>query len=247
MKFLLSIMRLMIGTGVMVMAVLGMGLSGCAKGPEDRMEQAQVLLEEKYGESFLVTDYGNQVIGSGYYTVKAYAREYPELLFTVHVDDDGKHFTDNYVERRVGQKISGQVLLNLSMLHGYSYVYTQVPQAVLDITDADITPQNYIAQNQASLITVHLSYCPDGDTPESLYEMLTGAMRGMEYVNGMLAVNITDEKTLREIQNYCEGTDSLDADYNALKDRCTVLMIPIEDGKIEWTRERFSETVQGIL
>ena len=238
-------MRVRICIGVLIMVLAGM--AGCAKGPEERSEQAEALLEEKYGESFIVTEYGNQIVGAGYYTVKAYAREYPELPFTVRVDDDGKHFSDNYVERRVAQKISSQVLLNLASLPGYTYIFTQVPAAVLDITDADISAEDYIAKNPANLITINLTYCPIGDTAESLYDSLAGALKGLDFLQGMIVLNIADEETLREIQMFCDEKGSLDGDYKALENRCRSYSIRYSDGRLSQSREEFLGALEGQM
>ena len=81
------------------LAVTAVTISGCGRSGKE--QQAQKLLEGKYGERFSVSVDKFQELGAGYYTGKAYSAQYPDMPFSVNVDNNGKNFSDNYVERRV--------------------------------------------------------------------------------------------------------------------------------------------------
>ena len=74
----MKINYLALGIGVLIMAEI---LTGCSDYRKARTKEAQSLLEEKYQEEFVVTEYRGQQLFEKSYTVWAYSREHPELLF----------------------------------------------------------------------------------------------------------------------------------------------------------------------
>ena len=95
------------------MAEVTAALSACGK-QDERIRTAEQLLNQKYGEEFSVTSYDGQEMMASYYEVTAYANEHPTLPFEASVNSDGSAVSDDYVARRVCERISEQVALNLS-------------------------------------------------------------------------------------------------------------------------------------
>ena len=204
------------GVAIMILA----GLTGCIGGVEARIKLAQELLEDKYGESFTVSEYGSQEIGSGYYTARAYAREYPEIPFTVNVDNDGKNFSDNYVARRVCARIAEQVSLNLDGMQGHYHVYVEPMVNGHGLDQPDMSISDFVQHNPANRFKICIFYAPENDA----------------------AMNVSGiYENLSEIQQYCEATDTVTSEHIELARECKVVSVPFTSGILNMTQQQFEE------
>ena len=204
-----------------------------------KRQTAETLLEEKYGEQFVVGTYNEQTLSDGYYTVHAYAKSHPELPFTIHVDNNGKHFSDNYVERRVAQKITKQVSKNAESFLIKPCVYTVVPAAVLGEVNQDISIEDYIAQNPANPVTIHMTVKEGEEPAERIYSCLSDTIKEFHYLHGIIILNVADKETLEEIRSCSSKTDSLGEDYSLLRSTCRSYSLRYSSGRLSFNREQF--------
>lgn len=229
------------GVAIMILA----GLTGCIGGVEARIKLAQELLEDKYGESFTVSEYGSQEIGSGYYTARAYAREYPEIPFTVNVDNDGKNFSDNYVARRVCARIAEQVSLNLDGMQGHYHVYVEPMVNGHGLDQPDMSISDFVQHNPANRFKICIFYAPENDAAmnvSGIYENLSRTLTGLEILSGgTIELYLTGEEKLSEIQQYCEATDTVTSEHIELARECKVVSVPFTSGILNMTQQQFEE------
>lgn len=204
-----------------------------------KSQTAESLLEEKYGEQFVVGANNEQALLDGYYTVHAYAKSHPELPFTVHVDNDGKQFSDNYIERRVAQKITEHIYENAKSFLTEPCVYTVVPAAVLGGKDPDISIEDYLAQNPANPVTVHVTVKEGEEPAERIYRCLSDSVQELRCLHGLIVLNIADKETLEKIRLCSYKTDSLGEDYHLLQGSCRSFNIRYSSGSLSFNKAQF--------
>lgn len=227
-----------------VLALIAAALTGCGLFQVKNNQSAQALLKEKYGESFIAIEDNVQTAFDGYYTVHAYPVKRPGITFTAHIDNNGKHFSDNYVERCVAWKISDCISKNMSSLSVKPCIYTVVPAGVLNEKNQDISIEDYISKNKKNLVTVHITICRGTDPPETVYGHIANAVQELDCLQGLIVVNVADEKTLDSIHSYCSGTDSLGYGYDELRDKCLSFDMRYSEGKLSCSREQFSDILR---
>ena len=223
---------------VMLTVSVAVFACGCSLWGEKR-QTAETLLEEKYREQFVVGDNNEQTLLDGYYTVHAYSKSYPELPFTVHIDNDGKHFSDNYIERRVAQKITEHFFKNTASFTTRPCIYTVVPAAVLKGKTPDISIEDYMALNPVNPVTIHITIKKGEAPPEKIYEWLTVTMQELECLHGIIVLNIADKETLEKIRLCSYKTDSLGEDYHLLQGSCRSFNIRYSSGSLSFNKAQF--------
>ena len=142
---------------------------------------------------------------ASYYEVTAYANEHPTLPFEASVNSDGSAVSDDYVARRVCERISEQVALNLSALPCTSYVHT-------DIMSGDSVCSAY----NRYYIYVHLS---EGDLDAGQAAgILAKSLSGLEILKGNISVCVSSDERIAEVQDYVESHTGIYDSYTKLTD-----------------------------
>ena len=125
------------------MAMAAAGLTGC-ENAKARKKQAAEALEQKYHEKFEVTDYRNAGFMADYYTVQAYADEYPDLLFEASVDIKSGNVMDSYVTKRLCDRLSDKISQNLGILENDYFVFTEAMLGDTLLTDPMVSLEDYM-------------------------------------------------------------------------------------------------------
>ena len=210
----------------MLLAILTAALSGC--GTTEKEQQAQELLEKKYGEQFSVSVDKFQELGSGYYTAKAYSIQYPDIPFSVSVDNDGKNFSDNYVARRVCSRIREQVYNNIHATKGKLLVHVEAMAHGHGLDDPDMTISDFVNMNPSNRFSVYIFSSSAEPSAESIRNLLSG----LECLpGGTLYIYSTSDHTVSKMQKYCAETDTPISEHVEIKDDCVYAEFPFAYGE----------------
>ena len=211
----------------MLLAMLTVALSGC--GTAVKEQQAQKLLEKKYGERFSVSVDKLQELGSGYYTAKAYSIQYPDMPFSVNVDNDGKNFSDNYVARRVCSRIEEQVYSNIHATKGKLLVHVEAMAHGHGLDDPDMTIPDFVNMNPSNRFSIHVfssSAEPSGGNIQKL-------LSGLECLpGGTIYIYSTSDPTVSKMQKYCTETDTPVSEHIEIKGDCVYAEFPFAYGEL---------------
>lgn len=233
--------KLIILAGAVIMST-----TGCNKVLSHE-EKAIQLLNAKYNDSFEVEECQSKNSFEEYYTVIAYQKNNPDILFKAEVDYDGKKVSDNYVSKILCRKISDQIAKNLDDLKGIYYIYSEPMVELTVLDDTDITVEKYMEISPLNKFIVYLNYCPEGDDAEDIFLALQGAFKDMECISGQIQLYIVDENMLMQIQNYLENNDALYDEYHSATEQYKAGNIKVENGKIIASKEEIEKILESRL
>lgn len=198
-------------------------------------EIAEQRLEERYGMPFEIVDTLGGGILDEYFTVIAYQKDNPQTPFRATVNNDGSGESDNYVCKLVCQKISDRITQNLDNLNGACYVYTAFLVDPPNLTDVDMTVEEYMMMYPNDTYHVYLNYCPDQIGSAAFCESLSGMFEGLEGLSGRIYLYAVNERILNNVQEYLGEHDKMYDDYFHIVEPYDVGIIPFENGKIQLT------------
>lgn len=231
--------------GVFVMAIVTANLTGCIPSEKEKINQAEELLEEKYGERFDVLEYYGKLNFEGDYEILAASEEHPDVLFEAKVVSEGSYISDEYVTARVCRTIEEQIYQNLSGLSGYLFVKVQAISKSIDSSNADMTVQEYISFKSKNRFVVYLHYTPEDKDVENTYQVIKNIFSGIEGMNGTIQLYVVEEDLLQQVQEYLDEHAKVDETYKDKLEGIDRISIPYENSEIQMTEEEFAEAVGG--
>lgn len=197
--------------GVCMMAAM----TGC--GSRERNAKAAELLEEKYGEKFVIDENRGQEPMQDYYTVIAHSEAYPTIIFSAGIGADDDSVDDTYVCERLMARMSDEMSKSMGSLKGESYIFAQGFLEYTPFDDTNISLETFMQELPDQEFTFYLNYVPeDGETAEDIYDGVSSMVSSIAAAKGNVAVYICDEKTLGKIQGYVESHDILYDSYNKI-------------------------------
>lgn len=190
-------------------------MTGC--GSRERNAKAAELLEEKYGEKFVIDENRGQEPMQDYYTVIAHSEAYPTIIFSAGIGADDDSVDDTYVCERLMARMSDEMSKSMGSLKGESYIFAQGFLEYTPFDDTNISLETFMQELPDQEFTFYLNYVPeDGETAEDIYDGVSSMVSSIAAAKGNVAVYICDEKTLGKIQGYVESHDILYDSYNKI-------------------------------
>ncbi len=241
-------MKKLVGAFLIGVMIMSETLNGCSSDyREDKKTAAQKLLEEKYNEEFVVYEYSGQKLFNDYYTVNAYPKNNPELLFTASVDSDNKSLSDTFVSRNVCQKLADRVSRNLDDVSGYVYVSaeTQMDEVITD--DQDISVEDFINQNPGNDFIVYVIVVPDEKNPDNLYGKITGMFKNIEMASGGVHLYVCDEELMGKAHQYDLDNAKKFDDYEKMMEGNEVFYRFFSNGTIDISSNEFADMLRKEL
>lgn len=210
-----------------VFAITAVATSCCGRTGKDYL--AQKLLQGKYREQFSVSVDKVQEPGTGYHTAKAYSMQYPDMPFSVSVDNDGKKFSDNYVARRVCSKIEERIRNNIHPTEGEVLVHVEDMVPEHGLNDPDMTVSDFVDTDPSNRFSIYIFSASDKLLTGKLEDLLSGLE---SLPGGTIYIYSMSESAVAEMQKYCKETDTPVSEHIELKDDCVYVEIPFAHGKI---------------
>lgn len=215
--------------GVVIFLAMATGLYGCAS-PSQRKAQAKKVFQEKYHEEFEIISYKKASFFEDYYTVKAYAVKYPDLIFRASIDNDSKAFSDSYVMKRICDRMSNKISQNLSTLKNDYYVFTEAMFSDSLITDPEISLEAYIQSEPANKFTIYLCLEQKETNIESIVSSVNHMMDGIPEISGSVSIYLVDSKLLTKIQEYVTTHDNTYSEFDEMVEDARIGSVEFENG-----------------
>ena len=222
------------------MAAALIDLNGCIN-PALQKKQAEKALEEKYGESFQITNYNGVAFGDDYYTVNAYAEAHPEIPFLAAVDLKSGVVSDPYVTKRLCGRISDKVIGNIAAIKDDIYVFTE---AVLDstlLTDPDISFEDYMQEMPETKFYLHIFINHQTSTKKELANELLKVAYCFYKLNGSLCLYTGTEEQINNVREYAESNNELYHEFQTMTDDLYIGTYKIVNGKVLLTEYELTE------
>ena len=212
-----------------------------------RKDKAKELLEAKYHEEFEVELYEGQQILQKYYTVTAYSREYPDLLFEAGIPAEGDVFSDGYAAKRIALTISDRISQNLDGVQGLYLVYSELMVDQLTEASPDMSIEEFAGQNPSNKVTVNIFLAPEEIGASELYQKISKSLEGVSGISGILRLYIIDEEQLGKIEEYTSTHVKLYGDFKELTEGKMVFSADYSDSVINMTEDEFVSSVGEYL
>ena len=227
------------------MAMAAAGLTGC-ENAKARKKQAAEALEQKYHEKFEVTDYRNAGFMADYYTVQAYADEYPDLLFEASVDIKSGNVMDSYVTKRLCDRLSDKISQNLGILENDYFVFTEAMQGDTLLTDPMVSLEDYM-KDGPNKFTVYLCMNQENANIQNITEALGKLLDGITGIHGSIAFYLMDSELLKNVQEYVTSHDDTYGDFDEMVEDAYIGSTEFENGSFYLSEDALREMAGGRL
>ena len=184
-------------------------LSGCTFCTKSAVRQA---LKDRYDQDFTITEYShyffpNILWQEGTDTYMAYPDNNPDIRFTgTAVSMKEEDVTDTYVTWKVCNKMEQLIEENIGDV-GFPYiVYVQPQFTYTEITDPDISIQDFIDQDGNNSYHIYLF-----STKKIAREQVLDVLSGTHGITGEIDLYKTDE--LEKIKEYIQKHEVLYSDF----------------------------------
>lgn len=226
----------------LLIGVIAMDTVGCGKiiGYEELGEK---LLEEKYNDEFVVENVQTTSMFEDNYTVVAYQKDDPTVMFKATVDNDGSYIADNYVTKLVCKQLSDTVAKNLDSLKGYYYIYSSTIVDSLELEDPSTTLNEYVSSHPKMKYNIYVFYCPDDLDKENTYSALSNMFSGLS-ISGNISLYIMNESMMQKTQNYLENHDKIYDEGKNMFSPYYCGMIEFTEGALRNSREEVFEMLE---
>lgn len=177
---------------------------------------------------------------ASFYEVTAHADSHPLLPFKASVDRSGEALSDDYVSRRVCERISEQVSSNLSGLSCAYYVHTGIMSGDSLCPDPEVSIEEFNSvwePYNRYYIYVHLS----GRSLDARQAgcALIRAITELPALSGNITVYISNDTEINNVRKYVETSTGIYDDYAKLTD-------PYLCGQYMFTNGVFSVSADDI-
>ena len=227
------------------MAMAAAGLTGC-ENAKARKKQAAEALEQKYHEKFEVTDYRNAGFMADYYTVQAYADEYPDLLFEASVDIKSGNVMDSYVTKRLCDRLSDKISQNLGILENDYFVFTEAMLGDTLLTDPMVSLEDYM-KDGPNKFTVYLCMNQENANIQNIAEALGKLLDGITGIHGSIAFYLMDSELLKNVQEYVTSHDDTYGDFDEMVEDAYIGSTEFENGSFYLSEDALREMAGGRL
>ena len=227
------------------MAMAAAGLTGC-ENAKARKKQAAEALEQKYHEKFEVTDYRNAGFMADYYTVQAYADEYPDLLFEASVDIKSGNVMDSYVTKRLCDRLSDKISQNLGVLENDYFVFTEAMLGDTLLTDPMVSLEDYM-KDGPNKFTVYLCMNQENANIQNITEALGKLLDGITGIHGSIAFYLMDSELLKNVQEYVTSHDDTYGDFDEMVEDAYIGSTEFENGSFYLSEDALREMAGGRL
>lgn len=228
------------------MTVLTTNLSGCVN-PAVQKDKAADALREKYREEFQILSCSQTGPFADYYSVTAYAEEYPDLVFRASVDRESGTVSDTYVTKRVCGRISDKISENIAELSAEYFVFTEAMLGGSALDNPNVTLEEYMQDSPGNQFTVHLCIEREDARAQNIVSALSNMMKDIPDVSGMICIYLADESMLSDIREYVWAHDATYGDFEDMTDEAYIGAVEFVNGNFDLTAENLKEMAGNRL
>jgi hypothetical protein len=249
-------MRIIKRTAILLLSIICLvGVSGCmneegneTKGSESTDEAkklAQDLLQEKYGEEFVVYSVGNSwgTLTEDTFTALSYEKNSPTVRFEAKVDKDGSYLIDEYISRKVSDKMEKR-MLEVMRDSSFNLALKVGPDIkVIESSDANMSVEEYMEQLPKLGFRFYVVTDANSLSNEEASEMLDVLSQSVQLypnINGSLDLYFSSPSTVDQFNDYIKENPNADNGMFELLEEATHAQYDITNSTLELTAEELS-------
>lgn len=160
---------------ILFVCIIASGVGGCMK--ENRIDIAQELLKAKYGEDFKMYTYGKSfgTLTNNTFTVVCSPVDEPELRFEAEIAKDGSYMIDEYVARKVSDKIEKKMMEVLNSSKIDISVKVGSGTKTIESSKSDMSAEEFIELMPNAKFAIYVVIGKTGLTSEEAF-VITGLL-----------------------------------------------------------------------
>lgn len=232
--------------GVIILLMSTTIFSGCVS-ESARKEKVVDLLHEKYKEEFEIIAYKDTGIFEDYYTVKAYCVNYPDLLFQAYVDIETENITDSYVTKRLMDRVSEKMSLNIGTLENDYFIFIDPVFKDTLLIDPLVSLEDYIKEMPENKYAIYLCIDRENLNSKNVVSSLIHMMDGISEMNGTLYIYLPDSSLMAQIQEYVRTNDDIYSDFDKMTKDAYIGFVDFQNGSLTLTEEKFIQMAGDLL
>ncbi|MCR5282795.1 MAG: hypothetical protein K6E18_05445 [Lachnospiraceae bacterium] len=218
--------------GILIV-MLALMLAGCSHSKVDtaaRMEKAADLLQEKYGETFVVTEYLGDNARYKTFNVEAYAEAYPKLRFGAIVDIDGDGMRDFYVAKRVAAKAAEKMEEAVSDIECSHFIFVSALDMESTLQDPDASVEEFTEDNKKKEFMVYLYMDKQRAETGLMNDCMRKIAETIDCASGYIQLFLTGEDMIEEVKAYTDTQRMFYGSYQDMTNEDLVRSFRFEKG-----------------
>lgn len=221
-----KIYKCIIGACVIMMTMTG--LEGC--NSIDGKKKVKEALTKKYQEEFEVITYRGPGFLQDSCTVTAYAVEYPELVFCAAMNMKTGNVMTSYVTKRLCDRITEKIMLNLRNLDCKYFVYTETTLPETLSENPNITLSDYVNENPGNRFVIYLYLYKEDLDKEKLETSQIHMLEGLSEMQGYVSLYLCDSEKIEKVQEYVSSHADTYTEFDEMTETDYLGSIDITDG-----------------
>ncbi len=236
------------GIVIVTIFMLAVMLTGCGRSEIDteaRMEKAERLLNEKYGESFVVTEYLGDNIRYKTFNVEAYAEAYPTLRFDAIVDFEGDGMRDSYVARRVSARAAEAMENAISDMECGHFVCVTPLETESTMNDPNVSVEEYIEDHKKKDFMIYLYIDQNEAETGRIYDCMIKISETLDCTDGYIQLFLTGPDMMEEVKEYVDTHRAFYGSYKDMTKEDLVGSFRFEKGVMTDSEEYLEEKISS--
>ena len=234
---------------IMMILMLAVLLAGCGKSEEEtasRMEKAEKLLNEKYGEAFVVTEYLGDNSRYKTFNVEAYAAAYPDLKFDAIVDFEGEGMQDSYVAKRVSARVAEAMENAISDMSCGHYIYVAPLETESTMNNPDAGVEDFIEDHKKKDFMIYLYIDQSEAEAGRIYDCMEKIAKTIDCTSGYITLFLTDQEMMEEVKEYADAQRFFRGSYKDMTTENLVGSFRFENGVMQQSLEELEEMMKAV-
>ncbi len=233
---------------IMMILMLAVMLSGCGQSEAEtdaRMEKAEKLLNEKYGETFVITEYLGDNSRYKTFNVEAYATAYPNLKFDAIVDFEGEGMQDSYVAKRVSAKVTEAMENAISDMSCGHFIYVAPLETQSTMNNPDAGVEEFIENHKKKDFMVYLYIDQSEAETDRINDCMGKIAKTIDCTSGYITLFLTDPDMMEEVKEYADTQRFFRGSYKDMTTEDLVGSFRFENGVMQQPMEELEEKMDN--
>jgi hypothetical protein len=243
-------MKIKIRSTLIILAMITL-LGGCIKDGNSSSEEtkraniAQKLLHEKYGKDFVVYSIGNSygTLTNEAFTALCYEKSTPTVRFAAKVAKDGSYMHDEYVSRKVSEKMEKGIKSNLNNFADPFALKVGAGIKMIDSKNANMSPEEFMTSVPDLVFKLYVvieAKQLSSEEASNLVNLLSNGVKEYPNLNGEMEVYLGSKLMIDHFNTYNSENPNADSGmFEILKDSKPGYF-EIEKGQLKLTADELA-------
>ena len=213
-------------------------LTGCGTG--DRNARAERLLQDRYGEEFVVLDSHQR--HSGWCDFKMYPADTPDVIFEAWIDNGDARFSDNYVNRLMCKKVLERFSKGFDDFEKEYFLAVELWELAEPAMfyNAEVSLEDYSKEVQDPGFKIGILVSEDAD-PSDIYDCIVNGLSKINCTFGHVNVYLMTSDNLEKAASLLQKHNSMqNAGFKHISfESVCVEGLGFQDGRLELDENDF--------